>query len=102
MKARQQILTEADEFVRFLERGSFCDRPYRDDLSGGYITTDTAVARHFARNDSFDEFDEWITVTDSAGMFADTFEWSRLIMVRFRKNGYGDIESKNFNGVIEK
>lgn len=102
MKTWQQILVEADVFVRFLERGSFYDRPYKGDLSGKFVTADAVEARRFATDDSFDKFDEWETVSESPGVFPDNFEWSRLVKTQLRKNGYWDIESKNFNGAVEK
>ncbi|WP_193102279.1 hypothetical protein [Burkholderia sp. Z1] len=102
MKTWQQILTEADVFVRFLERGSFYDGPYKGDLPRKFVTTDVVAARHFATDDSLDEFDEWETVSDSSNVFPNDFEWSRLIKVQLGKNGYWGIESKNFNGAVEK
>ncbi|WP_322089241.1 hypothetical protein [Burkholderia sp. BCC1999] len=102
MKTWQQILIAADVFVRFLERGSFYDRPYTGDLSGKFVTADAVDARRFATDDSFDEFDEWETVSDSSNVFPDDFEWSLLVKSQLRKNGHWGIESKNFNGTIEK
>ena len=56
-KSWQQILLEAEVFIRFLGKDSFYDTPYQASLANEFVTTDAAVARRFATDDSFDDFD---------------------------------------------
>jgi hypothetical protein len=102
MKTWQQMLVEADDFVKFLEKDSFLDVPYQRDAYDTLVTTSVVVARNFALNDSFDDFDEWETVTNSESVFSGDFEWSRVVKTQLRKNAYFGLESKRFNGAIEK
>ena len=85
-KSWQQILSEADEFIKFLHRDAFFDTPYQENLKNEFVTTDAVLVRHFSEDDSFDDFDEWETVTDSDKVFPDSFEFYRVIDYQLSKN----------------
>ncbi|OMG71366.1 hypothetical protein BW685_21490 [Burkholderia ubonensis] len=98
MKPWHDILIAADPLVRFLEQDDFFGTAYRGDPTTHLVVRDAAVARHFATDDSFDDFDEWESVSDGVEVFPEDFEWSRQVKHELAKNRCWGIEGKRFNG----
>ncbi|VWB80768.1 hypothetical protein BLA13014_03714 [Burkholderia aenigmatica] len=98
MKSWHDVLIAADPLVRFLEQDAFFGAAYRGDPVAHHVVRDAAIARHFATDDSFDDFDEWESVSDAEEVFPAGFEWSRQVASRLMKNQHWGIEGKHFNG----
>lgn len=101
MKNWDEVLEAASAFVNFLEKGNFFSRKFQKD--GNYhIINDATVGRDYASNSSFDNFDEWETVSNSYEVFPESFEWSQRISAKLEKNNFFDFHEKDFNGAVEK
>lgn len=53
------------------------------------------LLREYASNSSFDDFDEWETVTNSYESFPETFKWDPKITSKLEVNNYFNFEGKN-------
>lgn len=102
MKTWQQILIEADAFVKFLSQDSLYAKPYNGGLPEEFVLTDATIARLVASGGRPEGFEDWESLTDSINTFPEDFEWNRSVKSKLQKNKYFDLESKNFNGAIEK
>lgn len=101
MKTWEQVLKDANQFISFLEKGNFFSNNFQG--SGHYkVITDANLGIDFATNSSFENFDEWETVSDSYEVFSESFEWNDRITAKLKKNRFFDFEYKDFNGVKEK
>ncbi|WP_431821231.1 hypothetical protein [Burkholderia sp. F1] len=98
MRSWQEILTAADPLVRFLQQDAFYGEAYRGNSIENEVVLDVATARRFATDDSFDDFDEWESVSEGDSVFPDCFVWSRQIEHQLWRNEFWGIERKNFNG----
>ena len=49
------------------------------------IIFDANLGIDYATNDSFDDFDEWETVTDTPEIFPESFEWSDRIKYKLKQ-----------------
>lgn len=101
MKTWDQVLDDANEFIIFLEKGDFFNSSFK--CNNDYkIITDADVGIDYTTNDSFDDFDEWETVTDTPDVFPKNFIWNDRIKYKLSKNNYFGFENKKFNGAKEK
>ncbi|MBN3825788.1 hypothetical protein G3O00_19470 [Burkholderia sp. Ac-20384] len=57
MKSWHDVLIAAGPPVRFLEQHAFFGAAYRGDPVAHNVVRDAAIARHFATDDSFNDFD---------------------------------------------
>lgn len=94
----KDLVVVAAPFIEYLEKDSYFAKPYSGDGSNKLIIQDGKAAFKYASDDSFDDFDEWETVTDSEAVFPESFDWSSWIDHNLHKNRYFGIEEKNFNG----
>lgn len=101
MKTWDQIFESAAEFISFLEKGSFYNTKFIT-KKNYKIISDANLGIDYATNDSFDDFDEWETVTDSADIFPESFEWNDRIKYKLKQNQYFGFENQDFNGAKEK
>ncbi|OBY76078.1 hypothetical protein [Acinetobacter gyllenbergii] len=101
MKTWDQVLESAIEFVAFLEKGNFYSSEFNTE-NDYKIIHDANLGIDYATNDSFDDFDEWETVTDSMNIFPESFEWSDRIKYKLKKNNFFGFEAQQFNGAKEK
>lgn len=53
------------------------------------------LLREYASNSSFDDFDEWETVTNSYESFPENFKWDPKITSKLEVNNYFNFEGKN-------
>lgn len=84
MKNWNQVLEDASEFVIFLQSGHFFSEKFES--RGNYkIIEDANIGIDYATNDSFDNFDEWETVTDTVEVFPIDFEWNESIKYKLNK-----------------
>lgn len=65
MKTWQQILIEADAFVKFLSQDSLCAKPYNGGLPEEFVLTDATIARLVASGGLPEGFEDWESLTDS-------------------------------------
>ncbi|MFI8147053.1 hypothetical protein [Acinetobacter sp. ABJ_C5_2] len=101
MKNWDEVLEAASAFVAFLEKGNFFSRKFQ--THGNYhIINDATIGRDYALNSSFDNFDEWETVSNSYEVFPESFEWNQRISAKLEKNNFFDFHIKNFNGALKK
>lgn len=98
----QALLEHAAPWVAYLNRPTYFDRPYHGAVSGKLVVTDAVVAFRYASDDSFDEFDEWESVSDRLDIFPDGFEWKSWIDYNLLKSNFFGLASKHFNGADAK
>lgn len=101
MKNWEEILVNASKFIKFLENGNFYHTGYSN-YSDVRVVKDVEIARDFATNSSFENFDEWETVSNSYDVFPESFEWSPKITAKLKNNNFFNFEEKSFNGAKEK
>ena len=101
MKTWDKVLEDANEFISFLEKGDFFNSSfkYKNDY---YVITDASLGIDYTTNDSFDDFDEWETVTDTPDIFPESFEWNDQIKYKLKQKNYFGFENQEFNGAKEK
>jgi hypothetical protein len=63
IKNWDELILKATPFIQFLSRDSYFKFAYSGTINDCIVLIDAAVARHFATDDSFDDFDEWVTVS---------------------------------------
>ena len=86
MKTWDQVVESAAEFISFLEKGNFYNTKFSTEKDYKIIF-DANLGIDYATNDSFDDFDEWETVTDTPDIFPESFEWNDQNLTELKKNG---------------
>ena len=87
MKTWDQVVESAAEFISFLEKGNFYNTKFSTEKDYKIIF-DSILRIDYATNDSFDDFDEWETVTDTPDVFHKDFIWNDRIKYKLSKNNY--------------
>ena len=93
-----ELIASSQPLMSYLHRGDYFGRAYVQSGQEVLVTNDSSVGINYATNDSFDQFDEWQTVSDSPAVFSAEFEWKRWIDFNLQKNNYFDLAKKNFHG----
>lgn len=93
MKTCDQVVESAAEFISFLEKGSFYNTKFSTEKDYKIIS-DANLGIDYATNDSFDDFDEWETVTDSPDIFPESFEWNDRIKYKLKQKNILDLKIK--------
>lgn len=101
MKTWDQVLESATEFIAFLEKGNFYNSKFNTE-NDYKIIHDANLGINYATNDSFDDFDEWETVTDTPDIFPENFEWNDRVKYKLKQNIFFGFENQEFNGAKEK
>lgn len=101
MKTWDQVVESTAEFISFLEKGNFYNTKFSPEKDYKIIF-DANVGIDYATNDSFDDFDEWETVTDPPDIFLESFEWNDRIKYKLKQKNYFGFENQDFNGAKEK
>ena len=101
MKTWDQVVESAAEFISFLEKGNFYNTKFSTEKDYKIIF-DANLGIDYATNDSFDDFDEWETVTDTPDIFPESFEWNDRIKYKLKQKKYFGFENQEFNGAKEK
>ncbi|WP_338767666.1 hypothetical protein [Massilia sp. METH4] len=98
----KDVIVSAAPLIAFLERQSYFDRPFDGDPSNKLVLKDGGLALRYAVDDSFEEFDNWETVSDSSTLFPNSFEWNSWIDHNLMKNRCFGLTEKNFHGADVK
>ncbi|KAI1692868.1 hypothetical protein Ddc_23282 [Ditylenchus destructor] len=87
MKTWQQILIEADAFVKFLSQDSLYAKPYNGGLPEEFVLTDATIARLVASGGLPEGFEDWESLTDSTKTHHWRLEISYLLAYFELNNG---------------
>lgn len=101
MKRWEDALQLAEEFVTFLERDIFFDKPFINTVDA-LVVTNPKIGWEYANGQKYDQlFPEWEDISMGEDSFPDDFKYFDSIYYGLQKNNYFDIEQKNFSGINE-
>lgn len=101
MKKWNDMLESAQEFVDFLERDTFFDKPFVNTIDA-LVVTDPKIGWEYAHGQEDDQpFPEWEDISKGEDSFPDNFQYLDSIYYGLQKNNYFNIEQKKFSGINE-
>lgn len=102
MKSWNDLIMTATPLVNYLNRQVYFNKRYSGSTLNKLVLIDPDIAFDYATNDSFDNFDEWESVSDSSEVFPEDFEWKSWIDHNLSKNNYFSIANADFDGADKK
>lgn len=101
MKKWNEILKSAREFVDFLEKDTFFDKPFVNTMNA-LVVTDAKLGFKYANQDDEDQdFPAWLPFSRAEGAFPDSFEFYDSVRYGLKKNNDFNLEQKDFSGINE-
>ena len=99
MKKWNDILESAQEFVDFLEKDTFFDKPFTNTMNA-LVVTDAKLGFKYANQDDEDQdFPAWLPFSRAEGAFPDSFEFYDSVRYGLKKNNDFNLEQKDFSGI---
>ncbi|MBE0441136.1 MULTISPECIES: hypothetical protein [Gammaproteobacteria] len=101
MKKWNDILESAQEFVDFLERDTFFDKPFVNTINALVISDPLLGFKYANQDDEVQSFPAWESISRGEYSFPDSFELYGYVGHQLLKNNFFNIQSKNFSGFNE-